>query len=84
MKSFKKGFKNKFGDTHSGGDFFSGSEPKWISIGLIMGIVFGSATDNIGLGIALGICIGVAMDSTNKKKDKDAKKGKGNSKIRPQ
>ena len=36
---------------------------KGAGIGLIAGIVIGSATNNVGLGIALGLCFGVGIGS---------------------
>ena len=38
-------------------------------IGLLAGIIIGSATDNIGLGIALGLCFGAGIGSTLEKKN---------------
>ena len=37
-------------------------------IGLLAGIIIGSATDNVGLGIALGLCFGAGIGSTLEKK----------------
>jgi len=39
-------------------------------IGLLAGIIIGSATDNVGLGIALGLCFGAGIGSTLEKKTK--------------
>jgi len=40
---------------------------KGAGIGLIAGIVIGSATNNVGLGIALGLCFGVGIGSVLEK-----------------
>ena len=40
---------------------------KVAGIGLIAGIVIGSATNNVGLGIALGLCFGVGIGSVLEK-----------------
>ena len=40
---------------------------KGAGIGLIAGIVIGSATNNVGLGIALGLCFGVGIVSVLEK-----------------
>jgi hypothetical protein len=40
---------------------------KLAGIGLIAGIVIGSATNNVGLGIALGLCFGVGIGSVLEK-----------------
>ena len=37
-------------------------------IGLLAGIIIGSATDNIGLWIALGLCFGAGIGTTLEKK----------------
>ena len=34
---------------------------RFIGIGLTLGIIFGAATDNVGLGIALGIALGLVL-----------------------
>ena len=39
-------------------------------IGLLAGIIIGSATDNVGLWIALGLCFGAGIGSTLEKKTK--------------
>ena len=37
-------------------------------IGLLAGIIIGSATDNVGLWIALGLCFGAGIGTTLEKK----------------
>lgn len=49
---------------------------QWLAIGLSLGVLFGIATDNIGLGIMIGVAIGLWGDSvaemlTGKKKDEE-------------
>ncbi len=39
-------------------------------IGLLAGIIIGSATDNVGLCIALGLCFGAGIGTTLEKKTK--------------
>ena len=39
-------------------------------IGLLAGIIIGSATDNVGLWIALGLCFGAGIGTTLEKKTK--------------
>ena len=39
-----------------------------IGFGIILGIVFGAAFDNLGLGIAFGILFGAAVDANRRKK----------------
>ncbi|MBT3503106.1 MAG: hypothetical protein HOJ26_01495 [Cryomorphaceae bacterium] len=39
-------------------------------IGLIAGIIIGSATNNVGLWIALGLCFGAGIGTVLDKKDK--------------
>jgi len=39
-------------------------------IGLIAGIIIGSATNNVGLCIALGLCFGAGIGTVLDKKDK--------------
>ena len=40
--------------------------PKWIGLGLVLGIAIGAALGNIGLGIAFGLIIGAVVFSTVK------------------
>ena len=39
-------------------------------IGLLAGIIIGSATDNVGLWVALGLCFGAGIGTTLEKKTK--------------
>ena len=39
-------------------------------IGLLAGIIIGSATDNVGLWIPLGLCFGAGIGTTLEKKTK--------------
>jgi hypothetical protein len=39
-----------------------------LGIGLLAGIIIGSATDNVGLWIALGLCFGAGIGSVLEKK----------------
>ncbi|WND02955.1 hypothetical protein QGN29_01075 [Temperatibacter marinus] len=41
---------------------------KYIGLGLVAGVVFGSLQGNVGLWIAIGISIGAALAVTYKKK----------------
>jgi len=43
------------------------TQREWLGIGLVLGIAFGAALDNIGLGIALGLVFGAALGSRNNK-----------------
>lgn len=43
-------------------------------LGLTFGIIFGAATDNIGLGIALGLALGAGIGSTQQNKAKSKEK----------
>ena len=36
----------------------AGMERKYIGLGMVFGLIFGAATDHIGLGFALGFVIG--------------------------
>ena len=48
-------------------------QSKFIGIGLTLGIVFGSAIDNVGLGIALGLAFGAGIGTYNAEPVKKAK-----------
>ena len=39
-------------------------------LGLLVGIIIGSATDNVGLWIPLGLCFGAGIGTTLEKKTK--------------
>ena len=46
----------------------------YMTIGLGLGIVFGTALDNLPLGIAIGVAVGAGIDSSyssKRKKDKN-------------
>ena len=41
-------------------------QSKSIGLGLVIGIAFGAATDNIGFGIALGLALGAGIGTAKK------------------
>jgi len=46
---------------------------RFIGIGLTLGIIFGAATDNVGLGIAFGLVLGVGIGTSSTKLVKKTK-----------
>ena len=46
---------------------------RFIGIGLTLGIIFGAATDNVGLGIAFGLVLGVDIGTSSTKLVKKTK-----------
>lgn len=47
------------------------SRDEWIGMGLLIGVVFGAAIDNVGAGIAIGIALGVGGQLTKNKVSRD-------------
>ena len=45
----------------------------FIGIGLSLGIIFGAATDNVGLGIALGLALGAGIGTNSARSVKKTK-----------
>lgn len=43
----------------------------WIGIGILMGLVFGAAIDNVGAGIVIGVAVGVGAQLTKNKASRD-------------
>ncbi len=47
-----------------------------VALGLVLGVAFGAALDNIGIGIALGLILGAAYDAARSGGQDDGSKGK--------